>query len=437
MKKYIMVLAAILVGSTAFAQEEKPAHFKLYGFIRNYVITDTREVNAGTNDLFMYMPKDRNMQDGIDLNDGFNWRYLSLTTRLGLDVSAYKFGTMNLSGKVEADFYSLSGTTASAIIPQLRLRQAFVKLSWDDNPLTLTLGQAWHPMGADLPHITNLESGAPFNPFNRSPQLTLDCKAGDFTFTASMLYLNHFLPTGPDGKSTVYYKYGFPEAYLGVTFKKGAVVAKAGVDIVNSKPIGYVGYNKNSDGTYDETKLVRGYTMDKKVSKASGILTAVSPFVFFQYTKGLFQLRAKAILAQSGEHMNLLSGYGVASLDDVNYVYTYTPMQDLASFLSFQYGKKVQVMSTFAYFKQLGTTKDLVDPAKLLWINTAADTKIQQAFRVTPTVAWNIGKFTVSLEYDLTAAAFGRGSRNLRGMYDGTPEWIMNHRLICMTKFTF
>ena len=70
-------------------------------------------------------------------------------------------------------------------------------------------------------------------------------------------------------------------------------------------------------------------------------------------------------------------------------------------------------------------------------MNTAAVTKIQQAFRVTPTVAWNIGKFTVSLEYDLTAAQFGRGARNIRGMYDGTPEWILNHRFICMTKFTF
>ena len=135
-------MAALLCGSTAFAQEEKPAHFKLYGFIRNYVTADTREVNAGTHDLFFYMPKDKNMQGDVDLNAGFNWRYLSLTTRLGLDVSAYKFGRMNLSGKVEADFYSLSGTGASAIIPQLRLRQAFVKLTWDESPLALTLGQA-------------------------------------------------------------------------------------------------------------------------------------------------------------------------------------------------------------------------------------------------------------------------------------------------------
>ena len=424
MKKSILIsLAVLLCGSTAFAQEETPSKFKLYGFIRNYLIVDTREVNAGTNDLYFYMPKDKNMQGNVDMNEGINWRYLSLTTRLGLDVSGYKFGSMNVSGKVEADFYSLSGTSASAIVPQLRLRQAFMKLTWDESPLALTLGQAWHPMGVDLPHITNLESGAPFNPFNRTPQITADVKLGQtLTFTASLLYLNHFLPTGPNGKSAEYYKYGLPEVFVGLGFKSGDWALKTGVDMVNSKP-----YRTIAESTAEGAAQV----------KAKGLLTTLSPFFFLQYTHGLFQLRAKTILAQSGEHLNLLSGYGVSKIDYTNHRYEYTPMQDWASFVSFQYGKKFQVMSTFGYFKQLGTTKDLLDPDGLLWLNGAADAKIQQAFRATPTVAWNIGKFTVSLEYNLTAGQFGRGTRNARGMFDGTPEWIMNHRFICMTKFNF
>ena len=431
MKKLIVILSALLLCGSAFAQEETPSKFKLYGFIRNYTVADTRAVNAGTEDLYFYMPKGRDMKDGMDLNDGFNWRFVSLTTRLGLDVSGYKWGTMGVSGKVEADFYNLSGS-----VPILRLRQAFMKLAWDNYPVSLTIGQAWHPMAADMPHMNNLETGAPFNPFNRSPQLMVDWKLGGaWTFTASILYLNHYLPTGPSGKSKDYYKYGLPEFYAGVTYKGGKVVAKAGVDIVNSKPVGFVGYNKKADGSFDEGTLVRGYTMDKKIAKAGGLLTAISPFVFFQFTDGLFQLRAKSILAQSGEHMNLLSGYGLATADDVNYRYTYTPMQDWASFVSFSYGKKLQLMCMLGYMKQLGTTKDILD--NNLWMNTAADTKIQQAFRATPTLAWNLGKFTVSLEYNLTAAEFGSGARDARGMFTGAREWILNHRFICMTKFNF
>ena len=427
-KGIIIVLAALLSGSAAFAQEEKPAHFKLYGFIRNYLTADSRAVNGGTEDLYFYMPKGhdyKNANSGdlrFDANDGFNWRFVSLTTRLGLDVSAYKWGSMGISGKVEADFYYLSGS-----VPTLRLRQAFMKLNWDNCPVSLTIGQSWHPMAADMPHMNNLETGAPFNPFNRSPQLTADVKLNDkLTLTASLLYLNHYLPTGPSGKSKDYYKYGLPEAYVGLTYKASKFIGKVGLDMVNMRPY--------------RTIKANWINTPNAVVKAKGLLTTFSPFVFVQYTNGLFQLRAKSILAQAGEHMNLLSGYGIASLDQASATLTYTPMQDWASFVSFQYGKKFQVMAMLGYMKQLGTTKDLSTSYMEdgnLWINTAADTHIQQAFRATPTVAWNLGKFTVSLEYNLTAAEFGSGTRNARGMYTGDKEWIMNHRFICMTKFNF
>ena len=421
MKKAILVaLAALLAGSTAFAQEETPAKFKLYGFIRNYLVADTRAVNAGTEDLYIYMPKDISMKDGFDQNGAFNWRFVSLTTRLGLDVSGYQWGNMGISGKVEADFYNLSGS-----VPILRLRQAFMKLNWDD--ISLTLGQSWHPMAADMPHMNNLETGAPFNPFNRSPQAMLDVKLSPgFSLTTGFLYLNHYLPTGPDGKTKDYYKYGLPEFYFGLAYKSGGFLGKLGVDMVNMRPY----------RTHVDTRIMD----DAPTVEVKSLLTTVSPFVFLQYTKGKFQLRAKSILAQAGEHMNLLSGYGVASLGTGSasepYTITYTPMQDWASFVSFSYGKKFQVMTMLGYMKQLGTTKDLVS-TDLLWINNSADTKIQQAFRATPTVAWNLGKFTVSLEYNLTAAEFGRGERNKRGLYTGTLEWILNHRFICMTKFNF
>lgn len=418
MRKLVILAAALLVCGSAFAQEEEtPSHFKLYGFIRNYVTADTRAVNAGTEDLYFYMPKAVNMVDGMDQNAGFNWRFVSLTTRLGLDVSGYKWGKMGVSGKVEADFYNLSGA-----VPILRLRQAFMKLAWDDTPVSLTIGQTWHPMAADMPHMTNLETGAPFNPFNRSPQFTADVKLGSkLTLTASLLYLNHYLPTGPAGKSKDYYKYGLPEMYVGLSYKSSKFLGKAGLDIVNMRPYRTIADWRVQDG-------------EAPTIEVKSLLHAFSPFVFLQYTSGKFQLRAKSILAQGGEHMNLLSGYGVHSFNTDGTI-EYTPMQDWASFVSFQYGKKFQVMGMLGYMKQLGTTRDLAD--NQLWMNSAADAKIQQAFRATPTVAWNLGKFTVSLEYNLTAAEFGSGDRDARGIYTGDKEWILNHRFICMTKFNF
>ena len=107
--------------------------------------------------------------------------------------------------------------------------------------------------------------------------------------------------------------------------------------------------------------------------------------------------------------------------------------------------KKWRDAGLLGYMKQLGTTKDLTD--NQLWLNSAADTKIQQAFRATPTVAWNLGKFTVSLEYNLTAAEIGNSkaagysadaARGARGLFAaGDTHWLLNHRFICMTKFNF
>ena len=436
MKRIVLLLAFVLIGSAAFAGEgETPAKFKLYGFIRNFTVVDSREVNGGTHDLYFYMPKDRSLNAvGTDLNDGLNWKSVSLTTRLGLDVSGYQIGEMKIAGKVEADFYSLNGTGTANTIAQFRLRQAYMGLSWglgEKSSLLVNIGQTWHPMGADLPHCTNLESGAPFNPFNRSPQVMAHYTTGALTFTGGLLYLSQYLPMDAqaNAKSVAPYKYGLPELFLGIAYKTGPYVMKAGVDVINTKPIRAV-----SD-VDERGNVILGENGKPNTWKAGGLLTAFSPYVFLQYTNGLFQLRAKSILAQSGEHLNILSGYGIASYNAAVHSYSYTPMQDWASFVSFQYGKEVQVMAMAGYMKQLGTTQDLMDPSKI-WINTAAATNIQEAFRVTPTIAWNIGKFTLSLEYDFTYAKFGEGTRDARGLYT-LYHWIPNHRVINMVKFNF
>ena len=433
-KTLIIAMAALLCGSTAFAQEESPSKFKLYGFVRNYAVVDSREVSGGTHDLYYYMPKDVALgADGTDLNSGFNWKFVSLTSRLGLDYSGYKFNGTSISGKVEADFYSLNGTGTASTIAQFRLRLAYMALERQlegGDKLSVTIGQAWHPMGADLPNCINLESGAPFGPFNRSPQLMANWTKGSVTLTAGVLYLSQYLPMDAEAgaKSVAPYKYGFPEQYAGITFKKGAVTAKLGATNILTKPV------RTTPMSY----------------KANGLMDAVSVFGYLQYSKDLLQVKAKAAYAQSGEHMNILSGYGIASYNGYTNTYEYTPMQDLVSFLSFQYGKKVQVMGMVGYMKQLGTTKDLVGEVAILnktvanqgnlWLNTAGATNIQQAVRVTPTLVWNLGKFQMGLEYDYTYAQFGNSgvSRNARGLYsDGDTHWLGNHRILWMTKFNF
>ncbi|MBO7510867.1 MAG: hypothetical protein J6T35_06750, partial [Bacteroidales bacterium] len=168
----------LLAGSlSATAAEPFLSHFEFHGFIRRYFAVDTRESLAGTEDLYYYMPKDVNLSAaGEDLNDQMSFRFAALTSRVWVDVKGFQFGAYHVGGRIEADFYAgLNGVTGTA---QLRLRQAFVSLARDGR--TWKIGQTWHPMAADLPDIFSLESGAPFGPFNRSPQINFDWKINDW-----------------------------------------------------------------------------------------------------------------------------------------------------------------------------------------------------------------------------------------------------------------
>ena len=460
MKQILLSLFAALSilgpGVVCSAQEETPAKVKVYGFIRNYMVFDTHEVSAGTQDLYFYMPKDRKMVDGVDQNAVPSFRMLALTTRLGLDVGGYRIGDLKVSGNVEADFYSMNGSLAT-----LRLRHAYASLLWDNlvlGDLLVHVGQTWHPMAADMPHVTNLETGAPFNPFNRSPQVMFHWTVGKFTWTGGILYPMQYLPVGPVNttspvwnpstgryepkltygttKSADFNKYGLiPEVYLGVSFKSGGFLGKAGANLFSSLPR----WEAPAITVVDEATRELTFDYDH-TSVLKERLYAISPFVYLQFTKGSFQIKAKSILAQSGEHMNLLSGYA-GTYNWNRHSLEYTPMQDWASFVSVQAGRKFQFLCMLGYMQQLGTTKSVFaylanDRLNTLWLNTSADSKIQRAFRATPTLAYNLGKLTFSLEYNCTGAWFGEGDRNRGGLYE-TGHWVLNHRVEQMVKFSF
>ena len=316
MKKYVMMfpVAALLLSGVCLSGEmsakDKTAkkesavkqefknHFKLYGFIRNFFAFDTRESTAGTADLFYYMPKDEKLNDvGDDLNAVPSFRFLALTSRVGLDVTGYQVGRTKFGAKVEADFYAgLSSSSDKGVFPnqskvngvaQFRLRQAYMTVGWDDlkacgkennASVFLKVGQAWHPMAADQPHVFSLETGAPFNAFSRTPQVLMDAAIGkNFVISAAALWQMQYLSQGPEGASADYIKYACtPEGYVGLTVKSNnGFLARAGVDILSIKPR-RIGTGKVDDPENPGTKVTT-------TVKVSDRITTVSPYLYLQY----------------------------------------------------------------------------------------------------------------------------------------------------------
>ena len=461
MKKIVITLLASVLAFPMFAAEpeaksEAPVkehlqnHFKFYGFIRNYFTFDTRESVSGTGNLFYYLPKDESLNSkGEDLNAQSSFRFLALTSRVGVDVSGYYINNVHFGAKVEADFYSgLSGVTGTAT---LRLRQAYTTVTWKDLMLGgkpqasvgLKIGQAWHPMAADHPHVFDLEVGAPFGPFSRTPQVTMDANLGkNWTITGSALWQMQYTSMGPAGSSADYMKYGLiPEFYAGATYKSGGFLARAGVDVLSIRP------------------RIQGELNGEKV-KVDDRITTASVFAYAQYNKGLFSAKAKTTYGSAGEHMGLMSGYvnmgqisegGLPASADT---WEYAPLHSSSSWLSLAYGKKWQGVLFLGYMKNLGLAGPDVDttpgpgadyiPVSDVYFNKNGFANMNQMFRVSPEVLYTFGKFVVGLEWQYTAVQYGKYHKkdgvnclNRKALATEGLHWIGNHRIQSMVRFNF
>lgn len=133
-------------------------HLEPYGFFRTSAIFDARQSKTDTDDLFYYLPYDKeNNLEGKDIWSNPSFKISAVTTRVGFDLKGFQYGSFNVTGKLEADFYLFNESTAS-----LRLRQAYLDLNWSGlgrvvNSAVLRVGQAWHPMSVDMPMSVGYE----------------------------------------------------------------------------------------------------------------------------------------------------------------------------------------------------------------------------------------------------------------------------------------
>ena len=456
---------SVKVAKKAAVKSHLKQHFKPYGFIRNYFTYDSRECIAGTGDLYFYMPKDESWNKTTDpalredLNNVSNFRFLSLTTRVGLNIVGYQWRNTEFSGKIEADFFAGiskvgDGVHAVSGTAQFRLRQAYVSLGWDSLRMNdkdfarvdLTIGQTWHPMAADLCDVIALNSGAPFGPFNRSPQVRMDARLGKwFTLTAAGLWQMQYNSTGPDGQSAEYMLYSkTPEAYLGLSFHDKGWIVRAGADVLSIKPR-HLGEARDANGN-----VMMGTDGNPLKVTVRDRITTASPFLYLQYKKGDFSFKAKTILAEAGEHMNMNGGYGVKAILPGG-TYEYTPTRTSSTWISLVYGGKVgaqedkhpqklQGILFAGYIENLGTKEAIIDAdgdGKLdLYYPRVKN--MNRMWRLTPTLLYTVGKFQVGLEYDITSVHYSDGKLDpANGLSQNGLHWVTNHRVQVMTKYNF
>ena len=420
MKRLFLFAAIAVAAFCANAQENTKPSVKLYGFIRNYMDFDTRENLSSNSDQFNMIPKDEYRNDyGDDLNQRADIHLLSITTRLGLNITGPEFLGAKTSAKIESDFAGFGSNNTV-----LRIRQAWAKMEWEKQ--SLLVGQAWHPMMGDMmPDVFSLATGAPFTPFSRTPQARYDYKAGKVTLTATALYQLQYLSYGPNANnlesSTTSFEYArkavIPELYFQAMYKNGAFMAGAGVDILTLKP-----------RTEYSDKL--GVTV-----QSDELLHSFSPTLFASYKNGNWGIKGRVTYAQNASHLNMLSGYGVTKVK-YNHEVEYGNLSSITSWIDVTYKQKLEKGTLTwclfgGYGKNLGCDKDFVN-SKMMYVRGFKN--IDNFWRVAPSVLYTHNAMQVGIEYEPTTV--GYGTMKADGSVD-RERYVTNHRVCLMMKYNF
>lgn len=391
-----------------FAADSPSRTIDLYGFVRNDLYVNSRQNNESLDGLFNIFPKPKDIDSfGNDLNDKPNAEMLSVASRLGIDIKTHTlaFGAKT-SAKIEFDF---AGTSTNYYL--IRLRQAYVKLNWSDKTVLL-IGQTWHPMfGTVFPNIVSLNAGAPFQPFNRSPQIRLtENLTPHLSILAVASYQMQYLSQGPVGASSSYLKNALlPNFFLGFEHKSVHWTTGLGLD----------------------TKTIK-INNDK--------LTSFSGVIYSQYLKNNLQIKAKLSLGENMSDHLMVGGYGISGYDASTRTTDYTNINTLSSWINLVYGKQVQVGVFSGISQNLGANQDLM-PSSLgqfsaygYGFSASNQTQIDQIFRISPFVAYNIANIKLALEYEMTNAVYGVIEQTGRVI---NPYSVTNHRALASICYNF
>ena len=447
MKKRLLIAALVsMILGGATAQEK--FSFKFYGFVRNYACYDTRESLTSNSEQFYYMPKDVKLDaDGNDLNAQPNMMLLSITTRLGLNITGPEFLGAKTSAKIESDFAGF-GTSNTV----LRIRQAYAKMDWEHNKLLV--GQAWHPMMGDMmPDVFSLETGAPFTPFSRTPQVRYDYVNKGVTLTATALYQFQYTSYGPDGASFNYARNAVvPEVYLQAMYKNGGFQIGAGIDMLTIKPRQSYSVTETTKEVYyvpahDETgapildgnnaqtfvPIEKSTTATKTFKCNEAPVVSFTPTLFASYKADRWGIKGRVTYAQNAAHLSMISGYGVTAIKE-NGEQEYGTINSLGGWIDATYKQPLkkgylQFCCFAGYTKNLGCESDIVGD-----IYMRGEKNMDYMWRVAPSVLYTHNALQIGVEYNPTTVGYGEKNKNYT-MYNPRP--VTNHRICAMVKYNF
>ncbi len=379
-------LAAATPPVAAQAEKAPPAFgISLSGFVKTDIFYDSRQTVSLREGHFLLFPKGPLLDpEGGDINARSSFNILSIQTRLAGKITGPDALGAKTSAYIEAEFFG----TSDADLNGFRLRHGYLKLSWTKSELMI--GQFWHPMfiAESYADVVSFDTGAPFQPFSRSPQVRYTRIFGKVNLVATALAQRDFVSNGPDGTSSAYLRNAaLPEFNLKLQvaskndLRKTETVAGVGADVMKLAP---------------RIVTAAGYETDESV-------TGLAAMAFFKQKWTKWTWKAEAVWGQNLHHLTMLGGYAVRGVvDEVRLNWNYTPIDTFSCWTEVQTNGAPWQTGLF-----LGYSKNLGSPHAISGANYARGFNIDELYRLSPRLVYNIGKMRFAGEAELTAASYG------------------------------
>lgn len=390
MKKLIIIAFVLFFSTIAIAQEKSKFGIKFTSFVKTDLMFDSRQTVTAREGHFLLYPMNVSYDSkNNDRNAKSNFNMLSIQTRLkGAITGPDAFGAKT-SGLIEGAFF---GHT-NADINGFRLRHAFIKLKWENTELLV--GQYWHAMfiTSCFPGTISFNTGVPFQPFSRNPQVRFTQNVNDFKFIFTAMSQRDFTSTGPDGASSKYLRNNVvPE--LNFTMQYESKISEGNSFLIGAG-FDYLSLNPRLGSSL-------GKPAEERVS-------GLSIMAFMKIATPDFTWKSEVVFGKNTTHLLMLGGYAETELTIPPSSYypniTYTPVKTLSMWTDIHTnGKKFQAGLFAGYTKNKGVEGlFLLDHGNLY----SRGGNIDYVYRVSPRLVLNSGKMRLAAEVEYTVAGYG------------------------------
>ncbi len=369
------------------------------GFIKFDTYYNTRQIVSAREGHYYLYPQPID-EKGLNSDPLFNMA--NFQSRVWLKINGKKAYGAEVSGKIEADFFG----TGNGLENVLRLRHAFIKLSW--SKIEILFGQYWSPLFTVnvFPQVINFNTGAPFQPFARFPQVSIKWKIAESLSVLGSATMQRDAFQEIAGRE-IQQRSGIPAIHLHGAWKQGTFLFGTG-----------------------------GYWKALRPEKGGENIYADAFTIYSKLGLSNLNIRIKYIMGNDLADHIMLGGY--VKIENVETeIAEYYPTNLRSSWIDVEYVNNKIIFGLFAGYTENDGIDSEVSPDDVHTF-VARSSNILSIYRISPRIVWKRDNLKFALEFDRTEALYTSAyADNLKPEKSEDDKPVENDRLLFAVYLSF